>query len=112
MKDPAARLGAYTAALNRFDMDAVEQMFAEDAVYASPGLTHEMQGRGAIMAAFRAYFEKHPDQVNEDFDILALDAQTVEARWTLKSSRSHRTGTQRITYDEAGRMIRVEVSDD
>ncbi len=112
MNDLPARLEAYTAALNRFDMKAVEEMFAENAVYASPGLAQVMVGRDAIMSAFRAYFAQHNDQVNENFDVRLTGAHTIEARWMLKLSHSRRSGKQRIIYDVVGLMVRIEVIDD
>ncbi|MBG1232278.1 nuclear transport factor 2 family protein [Aestuariivirga litoralis] len=105
------RLANYTAALNRFDMDTVERMFAEDAVYASPGLASVIQGRAAIMAAFRAYFAKHPDQVNGDEDVRE-EGRSVTARWTLRSSSSQRSGMQVIRFNEAGEIDRIDVTDD
>lgn len=112
MIEPAALLAAYTDALNRYDLDAVEHMFAEDAVYASPGLAHEMRGRKAIMSAFRNYFAEHTDQINEDLDIQVLDSKTVECRWTLRSLKSQRSGVQRVVFNATDQIARIDVSDD
>jgi hypothetical protein len=111
MIDLAARLAEYTAALNRYDLDAVEQMFAEGAVYLSTGVGGEIKGRAAIMDAFRAYFAQHADQVNVDEDVRQLDEHTLEARWRLISSRSNRSGMQRITFGDEGMIARIEVAD-
>ncbi|MDE2383029.1 MAG: nuclear transport factor 2 family protein [Alphaproteobacteria bacterium] len=111
MSSLPARLAEYTAALNRHDLDVVERMFAEDALYLSPGLPAPMRGRAAIMAAFRAYFAQHTDQVNGDEDVRPLGTHSIEARWWLSSSTSSRMGTQRITFNDAGEITRIEVVD-
>ena len=112
MRNLAALLVDYTAALNRYDLETVESMFAENAVYVSPGLDGEIKGRAAIMEAFRRYFAEHPDQVNVDEDTCVLDANTLQARWRLGSSKSKRSGTQRITFDSHGLISKIEVMDD
>ena len=112
MIDLAGLLAAYTAALNRFDLDAVAKMFAGDATYDSPGLPAAVDGRAAIMQAFQAYFAAHPDQVNGDEDIRILGPLTLEARWWLVTHGTRRHGTQRIAFDEAGKIKRIEVWDD
>ena len=102
----------YTAALNLYDLDAVAQMFAEDAVYVSPGIGGNISGRAAIMAAFRAYFRQHTDQVNTDEDVQQMDENTLQARWRLRSSGSNRAGSQRITFDAENLITCIEVIDD
>jgi ketosteroid isomerase-like protein len=106
------KLAAYTAALNRYDFDAVEAMFAEDAVYISPGIGGEIKTRAAIMAAFRSYFRQHTDQVNIDEDIVLADAQTIRSRWRLKASTSNRSGSQRIYFNTERLIVRIEVEDE
>ena len=106
------RLADYTAALNRYDLSAVEEMFAEDAIYISPGLHGAIHGRAAIIAAFRSYFAEHVDQVNVDEDARALDAHTLQARWRLESSKSKRSGKQIINFNAEGEIQRIEVLDD
>ena len=106
------RLAAYTAALNRYDLDAVESMFAENAVYMSPSLNGEIKGRAAIMEVFRSYFAQHTDQVNVDEDVRVLDANRLQARWRLESSKSKRRGTQIISFDADCKIQHIEVQDD
>ncbi len=106
------RLAAYTAALNRYDLDAVEQVFAEDAVYVSPGLGGEFNGRAAIVAAFRDYFRQHTDQVNTDEDVRQVGEHTLQSRWRLQSSSSNRSGRQRIMFNTDGLISRIDVNDD
>ena len=112
MRNLAALLDDYTAALNRNDFNAVEIMFAENAVYVSPGLDGEIKGRAAIMAAFRRYFADHIDQVNVDEDLQQLNASTLQARWRLESSKSKRSGKQIINFNAEGEIQRIEVQDD
>ena len=107
-----ARLAQYTTALNRNDLGAVADMFAEDAVYISPGVGGEVNGRAAIMAAFRDYFRQHTDQVNTDEDAHQVDEHTLQSRWRLKSSNSSRSGIQRMVFTAAGLITRIEVEDD
>ena len=112
MRNLAALLADYTAALNCYDLETVENMFSESAVYVSPGLNGEIKGRAAIRAAFRRYFAEHPDQVNVDEEARALDAHTLQARWRLESSKSKRSGNQIINFNAEGRIQRIEVRDD
>jgi ketosteroid isomerase-like protein len=106
------RLAAYTAALNRYDLDAVERMFAPDAIYVSPGVGGEIRGRAAIMDAFQIYFRQHTDQVNEDQDMQQVNEHALQASWHVKSSTSNRSGSQRITFNKVGLIARIEVDDD
>jgi ketosteroid isomerase-like protein len=106
------KLAAYTAALNRYDLDAVEKMFAEDAVYVSGGVGGEIRTRSSIIQAFHAYFHQHTDQVNLDEDVVQLDECTSISRWQLKSSKSTRSGMQRISFNNQGLIVRIEVEDD
>ena len=112
MRNLAALLADYTAALNRYDLETVENMFSENAVYVSPGLDGEIKGRSAIMEAFRRYFAEHQDQVNFDEDAGALDANTLQARWRLASSKTKRSGKQIINFNAEGEIQRIEVLDD
>jgi ketosteroid isomerase-like protein len=105
------KLAAYTAALNRYDLDAVEKMFAEDAVYVSGGVGGEITGRAEIMKAFRAYFRQHTDQFNWDEEVAQLDEYTIQSCWHLKSSTSKRSGIQKMTFDQHGLLLIVEVKD-
>ena len=112
MSSLKALLADYTTALNRYDLGVVADMFAEDAVYVSPGVGGEINGRVAIMSAFKDYFRQHTDQVNRDEDVQQVDENTLQARWHLQSSSSTRSGTQRISFNAAGLIARIEVQDD
>ena len=112
MRNPVALLNDYTATLNRYDLETVENLFSESAVYVSPGLNGEIKGRAAIMAAFRAYFADHKDQVNWDEDVQQVDGQTLHARWRLQTSKLKRSGMQIISFNAEGEIQRIEVQDD
>jgi len=115
--DPVARLIAYHDAISAFDFDAIEPMFAPDAVYDSGGLGGVVSGRGPIMQGFRDYFDAYSDQTSEDTLIETLDELRVRAVWT--STATHRTtgekllrsGIEITTFNQDGLIVRVEVID-
>lgn len=112
-----ARLTAYHAALNDFDLEAVEAMFAADAEYVSPGLNGALRGRDAIMKAMRDYFAEYSDQRAEDHEVLELAPNVVQSLWRLKATSSKtgkmlkRRGREVVTFNDAGLITRVEVFD-
>jgi hypothetical protein len=115
--DPVARLIAYHAAINELDFSTIEAMFAEGAVYDSGGLGGLVSGRGPIMDGFRVYFDAYPDQVAEDSLVEALDGLRVRSVWSLTAThrvtgdRLVRSGEEIVTFDAAGRILRVEVTE-
>jgi hypothetical protein len=115
--DPVEQLRRYHAALNRYEEAVVTPMFAPEAVYVSPGVNGRLVGREAIIAAFNAYFAEHPDQIAIDDSIAAVDPRTVQASWRLEATarssgaQVRRRGTETVTFDAAGLIIRVEVQD-
>lgn len=115
--DPVTRLIAYHDAINALDFSIIEAMFAEDAVYDSGGLGGLVTGRGLIMDGFRAYFDTYPDQVAEDSVVERLDELKVRSVWRLTATHREtgakliRAGEEIVTFDEAGRILRVEVTD-
>ncbi len=117
MRNLAALLAEYTSALNRYDLDAVETMFAENAVYVSPGLNGEITGRNAIMQAFRAYFADHTAQVNVDWNVKIIGNKKIQSDWSLAATNAHtrqtvsRQGSQVMTFDGEDRIVRVQVLD-
>lgn len=115
--DPVARLTAYHDAISALDFSTIEAMFAENAVYDSGGLGGVVTGRGPIMEGFRAYFDAYPDQVAEDSVVEALDASRVRSVWSLTAThrltgeKLVRSGEEIVTFDNAGEIVRVEVTD-
>jgi ketosteroid isomerase-like protein len=116
--DPADRMIAYHAALNAFDLDRVESMFAENAVYVSPGFGVTLDGRPQIMASFRAYFRNHPDQVAEDDLVERIDDFSSRSAWRLTATnlatgaKVARNGEEVMHFDRLGQICRIEVSED
>ena len=115
--DPVARLIAYHDAINHLDFSTIETMFAEHAVYDSGGLGGVVEGRGPIMEGFRVYFDAYPDQVAADSVVEALDGLRVRSVWSLTATHRRtgdtliRAGEEIVTFDAAGRILRVEVTD-
>ena len=115
--DPVKQTVVYHDAINALDFATIEASFAEDAVYVSGGVGGRIEGREAIMAAFRSYFATYPDQVAEDTEIEAVGENAVRAVWRLTASHSEtgekliRTGEETVTFNADGRIIRVDVTD-
>jgi limonene-1,2-epoxide hydrolase len=110
--DPAEIIRRYHAAINALDFGAIEAMFAADIVYDSGGVGGTILGRDAVMAAFRTYFTEYPDQVSEDLSIETLSPKTARSVWALRATTAapyNRQGTETITLDDNGRIVRVEV---
>jgi uncharacterized protein (TIGR02246 family) len=114
--DAIALAASYHEALNNYDAAAVAPMFATRAVYVSPGVG-ALDGREAIISAFSAYFSEYADQVAVDDEMIAIDSHRVRSLWRLTAvsaktgQRSVRSGTEIITFNDAGLIVRVEVED-
>ncbi|MCL6708059.1 nuclear transport factor 2 family protein [Pseudomonas sp. R2.Fl] len=114
--DPASRLRAFHDAINALDFATIEAAFAEDAVYLSVG-TGDTVGRDAIMVAFRRYFDTYPDQVAWNDLVETLGPREARSHWNIKATNVRtgepliRRGTETITFDETGRIVRVLVED-
>ena len=117
MIDPVALLKTYHAALNDFDLTTVKSMFAEDAVYVSPGLNGQIEGRDAIMKAMESYFAEFADQVSVDESVEQASEISATANWRLKATSSltgkssSRHGSETIIFNYDGLIQRVEVTD-
>ncbi|MDO6962848.1 nuclear transport factor 2 family protein [Rhizobium alvei] len=115
--DPVAALIAYHDAINRLDFEAIETMFAEDALYVSPGFGGETRGRAAILKAFRDYFARFPDQHAKDDLVEQLGDRSVRSVWRLEATDRttgeviRRNGEEVTDFDDAGRIVRVTVFD-
>lgn len=115
--DPRALVERYHAALNHYDAATIAPMFAETAVYVSPGVNGRIMGRKAIIAAFTAYFAEHGDQQAVDESIEVLDPLRARTHWRLDATaastgrRVQRRGVETVTFDETGLILRVEVED-
>ena len=111
------RVIAYTAALNRFDLDAVEMMFAENAIYISGGHGGAFHGRQAITQALREYLAEHPNQVAVDKHLKKIGFNDVQSDWTLTATNTRtgksilRRGIQVFTFNDEGQIRVVQVLD-
>ncbi|MBI2720493.1 MAG: nuclear transport factor 2 family protein [Rhizobiales bacterium] len=114
--DPIARVKAYHAALNAFDLDAAERMFGPHAEYHSPSVG-AIVGRAAIFAAMRGYFAEYPDQVATAENYTLIAADKVRSDWHLAATSKstgtscRRRGVETITLDATGLVTRIEVED-
>jgi hypothetical protein len=115
--DPAELVRRYHEALNHYDPKIMMLMFAETANYQSPGVGGLIIGRASIIEAFDAYFAQYPDQVSEDEAIVAIGTHTARSDWRLRATSKatgavyERTGRETITFNDEGRILRVEVED-
>ena len=106
----------YHDAIRRRDFEAIEAMMAPDAAYRSAGVG-AIEGRGAILKAFRRYFAVHADQIDGDETIEAAGPRVSLACWWLTATNSgtgesvRRQGMERLTLDAAGLIVLVEVKD-
>jgi uncharacterized protein (TIGR02246 family) len=117
MIDALALLKAYHAALNAFDLEKVSSLFAEDAIYISPGLNGELRGRENIMRAMRDYFAEYPNQISVDDEVVEITPSCVRAKWRLEATSAttgvvmRRSGEELVTFNQEGKIMRVEVRD-
>lgn len=119
-KDIMTLVERYHAALNKFDVTAIEKMFAEDAEYHSSGIgagVGGLYGRHAIMEAMKSYFAEFNDQVSTDDSVELISPTSVRTHWrlhaTTKSSgrKVHRQGVETIYFNPKGLITTVEVQD-
>jgi ketosteroid isomerase-like protein len=114
--NPVAALIAYHAALDAHDVDVVETLMAEDATYESAGIGL-VQGREAIISAMRKYFASHTDHHAWDDHVEQTGPQSARSIWHIKATNDatgehyHRRGEEEVTFDAAGKMMRVVVLD-
>ena len=114
--DPAERITLFHDAINRLDYEAIENFFAENATYISNGVG-SLAGREAIMEAFRGYFDTYPDQIAVNSLVETLTPLSGRSVWSVRATNSKtgkpliREGEETITFDENGRVVRVEVTD-
>ncbi len=114
--DPAERIELFHDAINRINYEEIENFFAENATYVSNGVG-SLAGRDAIMEAFRGYFDKYPDQTASNSLVETLTPLSGRAVWSVRATNSKtgqplvREGEETITFDEDGRVVRVDVTD-
>lgn len=114
--DPAERIELFHDAINRINYEEIENFFAENATYVSNGVG-DLAGRDAIMEAFRGYFDKYPDQTASNSLVETLTPLSGRAVWSVRATHSKtgqpliREGEETITFNEDGRVVRVDVTD-
>ncbi|TIX89892.1 nuclear transport factor 2 family protein [Rhizobium sp. P44RR-XXIV] len=114
--DPAERIELFHDAINRINYEEIENFFAENATYVSNGVG-DLAGREAIMEAFRGYFDTYPDQTASKSLVETLTPLSGRAVWSVRATNSKtgkpliREGEETITFDEDGRVVRVDVTD-
>src|SRR6478609_7330741 len=114
--DPATAIDRFHAAINDLDFPEIENWFAEDATYVSNGVG-SLAGRAEIMAAFRRYFDDYPDQTAFNTLVERVSPYAGRAVWSVRATHSKtgkplvREGEETITFNEDGRVTRVDVKD-
>ncbi len=114
--DPAHAVRVFHEAINALNFDAIDDFFAEDAVYGSVKVGG-LKGKSDILAAFRRYFETYPDQVATDELIEVVSASAARSVWRLKATHAQtgepliRFGEETITFNADGKIVSVEVTD-
>ena len=115
--DPAALVRQYHAAIDRLDFEAIAGFFADDAAYVSDGVGAAIEGRSAIIAAFRKYFAEYPDQVSIDELVETVSTDSARSVWrltatsTITGQRLERRGEEVVRFDGSGRIVEVVVRD-
>ena len=115
--DPVARLVEYHAAITRLDFAAIEAMLAPEAVYVSGGVGGRIEGRAAIIAAFRSYFAAYGDQVSTDMLVERLGDLAARSEWSLAATHARtkeilsRRGEEIVLFSPAGLITTVDVKD-
>lgn len=115
--DPVEHLTIFHNAVNALDYATIEDYFAADAVYVSGGVGGRIDGRDAIMAAFRKYFDAYPDQVAEDRSVDRVSDNAARSVWELKATDSRtgapmtRTGEETLVFNDKGKITRIDVTD-
>lgn len=115
--DPVQAVRDYHAAIAALDFSAVDAFFADEAVYRSAGTGGSIEGRAAILDAFRRYFEEFPDQRAEDSLVERVSPRAARSLWSLVATSRHsgvvsrRSGEETVTFDAKGRIVLVDVHD-
>lgn len=103
-----ARTRDYVEASNAHDVERIETMLDADALYLSTGVGRH-EGAPAILEMNRAFFGQNPDVRwdAENYRIVADDG--VEFDFKISFGDTVGTGVERVFFNSAGRIIRVEV---
>ncbi|MCP4333746.1 MAG: nuclear transport factor 2 family protein [Gammaproteobacteria bacterium] len=104
---------AYVALSNSHRPELIVPLFADDAIYSSNAVG-EFHGSVAIGDMMHGFFRRYPDvfwlcknfryndnRVSFDFSLQAIDAES--------GAHLQRSGLEKITYDDQGRIKKLEV---
>ena len=101
----------YRAAIIARDVEAVIDLYAEDAIYFVPGFAIDARGRDAIAHAYREYFRQVAPL---DFRLLGGEYQVVgdmaygHRAYELRY-RDHTTGAEQVAQVRATEVLRKGV---
>lgn len=99
---------AYFAASNAHDLDRIAALFAPDAVYRSTGVgAHD--GPAAIRAMNEAFFAANPEVGWEVTARRIVPEAGVELDFLITLGGKRHPGTERVYFDAAGLIRKVEV---
>jgi ketosteroid isomerase-like protein len=116
MIDPVDILRRWHEAINALDFDAIETFFADDATYGSKKVG-ALNGKQAIMTAFRKYFAEYPDQIAVEDSFEKIGPNAARSSWHLTATSATtgekliRQGEETIYLNAEGKIERVDVQD-
>ncbi len=107
-RDNISRAEAYVAASNAHDLEAITPMFADDADYVS-SRTGTYSGIPDIIEMMRGFFEGFGDATWVTDNWRDVEGNGVEFTFVLTISGTGRPGTERVFFNDYGRIRRIEV---
>ena len=106
--DQIARTRDYVDASNAHDVGRIEAMLDPSALYLSTGVGRH-QGANAILAMNRAFFSENPDVHWNAQNYRAIAGDGVEFDFEISFGETVATGIERVFFNTAGAIVRVEV---
>ena len=104
-----AQAWRYLDLSNARDLDAIFRLFADDATYRSSQVG-EYAGRAAIEGMMRDVFGRYPDAHWEVEEVTSLPDGGAEFDFRMTAGGGvERHGHEKLWFDAAGRIRRVEV---
>ncbi|NHZ39396.1 YybH family protein [Massilia aquatica] len=101
--------GAFIAATNACDVDAVLTLFASDAVIDDPSTGHRFDGHAGIRAYIGQFFVGY-HTVTRLISLENLSTGLVRARVDFTGDFGHEIGLLDISVDAAGTIVRIDAS--
>lgn len=106
--DLIARTKDYVDASNAHDVARIEAMLDTDALYLSTGVGRH-EGAAAILKMNRAFFGQNPDVHWDAENYRIVPDGGVEFDFTISFGDTVGSGVERVFFNTAGRIVRVEV---